>query len=116
MKYRFNEEFARKNSNEIWGQIIVLLKTLKPNQIPSISGKKIYEVVTANEQSIGFLGNDRNGQEEEIVFKKDFISLLDVLQTQSCFSTSSIKNYISGPIYKKRSPSFAILKFLQIIE
>ena len=116
MKYRFNEEFARKNSNEIWDLIIVLLKTLKPNQIPSISEKKIYDIVTTNEKSIGFMGKDRNGQKEEIVFKKDFISLLDVLQKQSCFSTSSIKDYISGPIYKKRSPSFAILKFLQIIE
>lgn len=115
MKYQLNKTFVNQGSDEIWTKIIEMLANTSTKHIISISGSKVYELVTIDERQIGYVSEDRNNQEEETIYKEDFITLLEVLKSQPCFSTSSIKEYISGKIYKKRSPSFAILKFLEII-
>lgn len=115
MKYQLNTAYVNQSSDEIWTKIIEMLTKDSTKQISSISGKKVYELVTINERQIGYLGDDRNKQEEENIFKDDLIGLLNVLKSQTYFSTSSIKEFIPRTLYRKRSPSFAILKFLQVI-
>lgn len=116
MKYQINPKYKSLESIEIWNKMIELLEQSSNLHITSISGKKVYEIITITDEQVGYLSDDRNNGEEETIYKEDFVKFLDVLRRQGYFSTSSIKEYMSGALYKKRSPSFAILKYLNIIE
>lgn len=112
--YKISNHYEDKEAKELWVTIINRLKR-KEVQIESIRKKK-YNIVGVNAEVIIYQSESRNNKEPEEIYKSECIDFLKVLIREKEFNTNSIKKQISSPLYRKRSPMFAILLYTGIIE
>lgn len=111
--YQFSKNHSLKPERELWEIAINDLK--KKKSIFSIKGIE-YELISVSNLEIGYQAQTRSQGKQESIFKNDFTEFLKSLKKKKIFNTSNIKGEVSGTLYRKRSPVFAILLVAKIIE
>ena len=103
--YKINNSFTTENALP-WNQILKTLK--KGSAIFSITGVQ-YEITGTSETQISYRAPSRNSGKPETISKEDVVTFVRICKNKSRFTTASVKNEIPSPVYRKRSPLFAIL-------
>jgi hypothetical protein len=112
--YRFTVAARSQTPVELWSFIIDKLNA--HNDIYSIKNIK-YEIVTYSSESITYRAPTRNGFHPETLPKQNIIDILTALQHAQRFDTANAKAIFNqANLYKKRSPVFALLLTLKLIE
>ena len=114
MKYQFTPDYQNKSFEEMWADISIGLREEKP-QICSISGKR-YELLGVTNIDVVFSLPTRKGGKPETLTKRNFIDSLRIVKENKQFNTNTIKTEFPPELYAMRSPLFAILLAMKIIE
>ncbi|MXV14413.1 hypothetical protein [Hufsiella ginkgonis] len=104
--YKMNASATQLPESRLWDELSRKLAGTK--SVTSVNGI-IYKLENINNAEVSYSVESRNGGESEPISKEDFLSAISLLKKMRSFNTSTIKPYFSGPLYKKRSPLFALL-------
>ena len=113
--YQFTSSNINNSLEDLWAIISIDLRKKNFTDVSSITGV-LYKISEVTNVAVTYSAPSRNGGKKEDLSKTDFINFLSVLRKHSLFNTASIKSHLPTEIYAKRSPLFAVLLALNIIE
>ena len=115
MVFQFALKFKNASEEKIWMAVVrsihlgAIVRSVK-EAIP-------YTINDIDDSFIVFSTATRNGGKPEKILKEDFVVAVSALKKQKHFDTHTAKSaFLGTKIYRKRSPSFALLKFAGVIE
>lgn len=111
--YQFSKNNILKPEKELWK--IALNDLKKKKSVFSIKDKE-YKIISVSNLEFGYQAQSRNGGTPESIFKDDFIEFVKSLKKIKIFNTSNKEGVVTGALYRKRSPVFAVLLAAKIIE
>jgi hypothetical protein len=114
MSYQFAARFKNVEATNLWQTIV---STLHSGTVIHSIKKVPYTIQQVNSSEISFTADTRSDGNAEIITRTEFDQVVLDLKALGRFNTSTSKPaFLKTKLYKKRSPFFAMLLFINAIE